>query len=56
MQDWRRPIVLYCKEVHYITEMAYCPEKESNGLDVSGVKVLLSNTGSFELAWRDQLS
>lgn len=30
-------------------KMMYCPEKEANGLDVSGVKVLLGNTGSFEL-------
>lgn len=28
----------------------YCPEKEANSLNVSGVKVLLSNTGSFESA------
>lgn len=34
----------------------YCPEKEANGLAVSGGKVLLSNTGSFELPWRDELS
>lgn len=36
--------------------MRCCPEKEASGLDVSGVKVLLSDTDCFELPWRDQLS